>query len=276
MPNIYLEKIALTKEDTRSARVGGLKAGRKVEGKGAAVGAGVGGAVGAYGGTRWANTYLKSGPAAHQATRAMGLTPKKLKVGMGAIVGAVGALHGAALGEAVVHESADKARYKTHTKKINEGLSKSAAVTEKQVRAREDRNEGLAQLGATGGMVAGGAAGLGYVAGSGIHKGLKETGGYTAIKNSLKNAYQRKKTEKSLGKGVTLMGKGKAVALSTGSRESIARGTGNAMGKALSRKGLLGGALGAAVGSNMAYNAVRKRTDASDVDHYKKLSKKNG
>lgn len=275
MPNIYLEKIALTIEDTRSARVGGLKAGRKVERKGelvgAGIGAGIGGAVG-YG----AGRKMAKDTALHEVLAANKISPRKLKAGVAGITGVIGALHGVGFGNAAVVNSAEKAKVKEHTRLLNKSLTKSAAVTENQVRTREARNGALTGLGSLGGMVGGTGAALGAVAGRGVHKGLKDTGGYTSAKNSLRNAYQRKKTEKSLGKGVTLMGKGQAVALSTGSRESIARGTGNAMGKALSKRGLIGGIAGAIAGSSLASHAVRKRTDASDVDHYKKLSKKNG
>lgn len=276
MPNIYLEKIALTVEDTRSARVGGMKAGRKVERKGELIGAGIGAGAGAAIGVKTAHNFLKTGPAAHQAARMYGLTPRKLKVAAGTVVGALGAINGAGFGSAAVVDSAEKAKVKEHTKGINRGLAKSAAVTEHQVRQRQARNDLLAGAGGLGGAVAGTGSALAAVGVHGAHEGMRDTGGYTSIKNSLRNSYQRKKAEKSVGKGATLMGKGQAVALATNSRESIARGTGNAVGKALSRRGLVGGVLGAYAGASVAANAVRKRTDASDVGHYKKLSKRNG
>lgn len=275
MPNIYLEKIALTVEDTRSARVGGMKAGRKVERKGEAIGGAVGSGVGAALGYRFARNAMKEG-AVRGALAAHRISPRKFKAGMAGITGVIGGINGVGIGSAASAGAAEKAKTKEHTRLINKGLSKSAAVTESQVRLREGRNQALTSLGASAGAVAGAAGGLTAVAGHGIHQGLKESGGYTAAKNSMRNAYIRKKTEKSVGKGSTLMGKGQAVALSTGSRESIARGAGNGMGKALSRRGLLGGVAGIFAGAGLAGNAVRKRTDASDVDHYKKLSKRNG
>lgn len=279
MSNIYLEKIALTIEDTRSARVGGLKAGRKIERKGEAVGAGIGGVIGAGVGYHGIGKKMLRDPALIRTLAANRVTPRKLKLGIAGVSGAIGALSGVGFGNSAVVDAAQKAKNKEHTRRINQGLSKQAAVTESQVRSRQNRNDALSGLAGMGGLAAGGAGGVTAIAGKGIHNGLKETGGYTAMKNSLKNAYQqtkRKNANKSLGKGITLMGRGGEVALGTGSREEIARGTGNAMGKALRKRGLVGALAGGILGSTLASRAVNKRTDASDVNYYQKLSKRNG
>lgn len=275
MSNIYLEKIALTIEDTRAARTGGMKAGRKVDLKGSAIGAGIVGSVGAAAGYYKAHSGLKSGRSI-PLLRSTGLSPRKFKIGAAALGGAFGAIGGLGIGSSAVAESSERARIKEHTRLINKGLSKEAKVTENQVRARSQRNDAVAALAGVPGAVLGGAAGLGVVGAHGIHKGLKDSGGYTSIRNSLKNAYQRKKSEKVLGKGSTLMGKGNAVALATQSRESIAKKAGNSFGKALNRSGVVGATLGAFAGAGLAASRAVKHNDKSDVSHYKRLSTRNG
>lgn len=266
MSNVFLEKIAFSAKDTRDARESGLKAGRKVEAKGTKVGAAIGAPLGAGLGLYSARKIER----AH-------LLPKQpaLRAAMAVGMGALGALSGAGLGSAAVADHAQKTKLKEHTRKVNASLEKSAAVTQRQVEHRSARNDALAGLGGLGGMVAGGVGGTAAVGIGGIHKGLKESGGYTSAKNTAKNAYIRRKTEKTLGKGVTLAGKENSVALYGGSRKTIARETGDVLSRVMKKRGLIGALAGAAIGGTVASKAVTKRTDASDVNHYLKLSKKN-
>jgi len=116
----------------------------------------------------------------------------------------------------------------------------------------------------------------------GIHKGLKESGGYTAIKDSLKTSYARKRAnpEKKIGKG-SFLTKLEDIKPSRGvakhiDRSGIARSVGNTFGRVMARGGAATAAVGAIAGGFAASKAAKKHTDASDVSYYKKMSKRNG
>lgn len=281
MPNIYLEKIALTIEDTRAARKAGNSAESKHRLKGAGIGTAVGGSVGGGLGYHFGKKLIND-PFHGAGLRASGLSNKKLRgmlTGAGAVLGA---FHGAVAGDEISYESARKKKVDAHQKVINKALTKSAAVTKDQIEKRVDRNDGVRQLSRAGGFLAGG-VGAGAVAGGvGVHKGMKEHGGYSAAKDAMRNAYARRKSnpEKQIGKGAFLT-KLEDIKPSRGvakhiDRPDIARKVGNSFGRTMARGGLAVAAAGAVLGGFAASRAAAKSTDASDVSYYSKLSKKNG
>lgn len=281
MPNIYLEKIALTIEDTRAARKEGLSKERGLRAKGAAIGAAAVGAIGGGVGYRYANKLINH-PIHGMHLRATGVPSKKLRMSIAGISAGLGALQGAAMGEQSVYDSARDRRIRSHHRAINKALTKSAEVTRAQVEKRIDRNDAVRDAVRAGGFIAGG-VGTGAVAGAvGIHKGLKEHGGYSAAKDAMRNAYARRKSnpEKKIGEGSYLtkledIKPSRSVAKYI-DRSGIARGVGNSFGRTMAKGGLAVAAAGAVLGGFAASRAAAKKTDASDVSYYSKLSKKNG
>jgi len=281
MPNIYLEKIALTIEDTRAARKAGNSAESKHRLKGAGIGAAVLGSAGAGAGAHYGKKLIND-PVFGRGLRSTGVSNKKLR---GFVAGA-GALYGAVIGgitgEQTVYESARKKKVDAQHKVLNKALTKSAAVTKDQVKERADRNDAVRQLSRAGGFLGGGISAGAVAGGVGIHKGMREHGGYSAAKDAMRNAYARRKSnpEKKIGEGSYLT-KLEDIKPSRGvakyiDRSDIARKVGNTFGRTMARGGLAVAAAGAVAGGFAASRAAAKKTDASDVNYYSKLSKKNG
>ena len=277
MPNIYLEKIALTIEDTRAARKSGDAAERKVRLRGAGIGSATGAAV--SGGLAYHfGKKLINDPIHGHGLRSTGLSNKKLKLavtGAGAVAGAV---FGAISGDEQSYAHSRIKKVDAYHSSINKALTKSAAVTKAQVKARVDRNEALRDVSRLGGFVAG-TAGVG---GLHLHKAMKNEGGYAAAKDALRNAYHHRKSnpEKKIGKGAFLtkledIKPSRSVAKHI-DRSGIARKVGNSFGSSLSGKGLAGVAAGALLGGYAASKSMTAKNDKSDVNYYSKLSKKNG
>lgn len=277
MPNIYLEKIALTIEDTRAARKAGNSAERKHRLKGAGIGAATGGVLGGGLASHYGKKLIKD-PVFGQGLRSTGLSNKKLKgfvAGAGALAGAV---FGGISGDESSYSTSRNKKVDAYHASINKALTKSAAVTKSQVKARVDRNDAVRDVARAGGFIAG-TAGVG---GLHLHNGMKEHGGYSAAKDAIRNSYHHRKSdpEIKIGKGAFLtkledikppMGVAKHI-----DRSGIARKVGNSFGKALSNKGWAGAVAGGILGGFAASKATTNKTDKSDVSYYSKLSKKNG
>jgi hypothetical protein len=277
MPNIYLEKIALTIEDTRAARKSGDAAERKVRLKGAGIGAAVGGVTGGGLAYHFGKKMIKD-PIFGQGLRSTGLSNRKLQAAVAGAGVLTGALFGAASGDEHSYGASRKKKVDAYHARINKALTKSAAVTKTQVEARVNRNDALRDVSRVGGFVAG-TAGVG---GLHLHKAMKNGGGYAATKDAMRNAYHRRKSnpEKKIDKGSFLtkledIKPSRSVAKHI-DRSGIARKVGNSFGSSLSGKGLAGVAAGALLGSYAASKSMTAKNDKSDVNYYSKLSKKNG
>lgn len=264
MSNVYLEKIALTTEDAKKARRSGDKAFRKTEAKGTAVGATLGAGFGA---TKWYNSSVKTGLAAQLSRK--GLSSKKIR----ALHAVAGAIPGTVIGSALSQPFATDSRSKAHTKAINQHLKKSAAVTTTQVSKRNDKNDATRGLYAIGGQTAGAAIGLGTVSSVAMHRGMKEGGGYSAIRQKAKNSMAAKKHTKSLGGNASLMGPEKSVSPHIDGR-GVGKKVGTTFGRVMRRAGLLGTVAGAVGGATLAVNSANKKLDAADAKYYSNLNKK--
>lgn len=281
MPNIYLEKIALTIEDTRAARKAGNSAENKHRLKGAATGASLVGVAGAGAGYHFGKKLLND-PIYGQGLRSTGLPKGKLRAAVAGAGAVFGAAMGAISGDESSYKGARKRNVSEQRRVLNKALTKSAALSHTQVEMRVDRNDAIKELSRAGGFIGGTASGAAIVGGVGLHKGMKAHGGYTAAKDALKNAYARRKSnpEKKIGKGAFLT-KLEDIKPSRGvakhiDQSGIARKVGNSVGSAFSKKGI---AAAIATGLAGGYAAVKKATnstDKSDVNYYSKLSKKNG
>lgn len=264
MSNVYLEKIALTTEEAKKARRSGDKAFRKTETKGTATGAALGAGFGA---TKWYSSSVKTGLAAQLSRK--GMSPKKIR----ALHAVAGAIPGAVFGSALSQPFATEARSKAHTKALNQHLKKSAAVTKTQVSKRNEKNDATRGLYALGGELAGAAAGLGTVSGVAMHKGMKEGGGYSAIRQKARNAMAAKKHTKSLGGNASLMGPEKSVVPHIDGR-GVGSKVGNTFGRVMRRAAVLGTVAGAIGGATLATNSANKKLDKADATYYSNLNKK--
>lgn len=261
MSNTYLEKIALTVEEAKSARKQGEKAFRKTEAKGALVGAGLGGAA----------MFAKSKNAALVYARSSGgrIGPGKAR----AILSGVGAVAGGLAGSALSQPVAVDSKNRAHTKALNKYLSKSAAVTLSDVRKRNDSNTTTRGLYGDAGFVVGGAAGAAGVGATALHKGLRESKAYSALGQKIKNDRALKRHSKSLGGNATLMGKGNQLVPAIDGR-GIGQKAGATFGRVVRKAGLAGALGGAVIGSGLAVNHANKKLDEADAKHYSKLSAK--
>lgn len=281
MPNIYLEKIALTIEDTRAARMAGTSAENKHRLKGAATGAAIVGTAGAGVGYHFGKKMIND-PIYGHGLRSTGLGKGKLRAAVAGAGAVFGAAMGAISGDESNYKGARKRNVSEQRRILNQALTKSAALSHAQVEMRVDRNDAIRDLSRVGGAIAGTASAASVVGGVGIHKGMKENGGYAAAKDYLKNSYARRKLnpEKKIGKGAYLtkledIKPSRSVAKHI-DRSDIARKVGNSFGSAFSKKGIAAVIATGLVGGYAAGKKARNSTDRSDVNYYSKLSKKNG
>lgn len=281
MPNIYLEKIALTIEDTRAARKAGTSAENKHRLKGAATGAAIVGAAGAGAGYHFGKKLIND-PIHGQVLRSTGIGKGKLRAAVAGTGAVFGAVMGALSGDESSYKAARKRNVSEQRRVLNQALTKSAALSHAQVEMRVDRNDAIRDLSLAGGAIAGTVSAASAVGGIGFHKGMKEHGGYSAAKDALKNSYARRKSnpEKKIGKGAYLT-KLEDIKPSRGvakhiDQSGIARKVGNSFGSAFSKKGIAAVIATGLVGGYAAGKKARNSTDKSDVSYYKKLSSKNG
>lgn len=281
MSNVYLEKIALSVEDVRSARKEGEKAFKKTDAKGTAIGAGVGASGGAvYGATRMYNKAVRSGEAAKMARGIPGATPRKIRAGMAAGSAIVGLLGGAVAGSTIAQVPAQNNQLKTQTKHLNKALLKQAAITQRQVEKRNDSNSTTKDLYAAGGSFAGAGAGVGAALGYSAVR----AGALGNLKQSAKNALNgRGRSGKPLAPATvtnadgavhrakaTLVGKEGGVVPFV-DKAGVARKAGRLFGKA-GVAGLIGGSI---LGSAWGANKANKKNDAADAKYYAKIDARN-
>lgn len=291
MTNVYLEKIALSTKDIREARARGLQAETDTLQRGTSYGAGLGTLAGGIAGhivspalERSHSEMLAKVRAAagfKSTSKGLSVIPKK-KFSLGKFSGpvaAMGGLMGAGIGAAAISGKARRDRVSAHTNHINKAIEKSAAVTTSQVERRISRNDSIHGIAANAGALGGMAAGTGAVAAYGAHKGMGHHGGYGAVKDSLKNAYARRKANKEMKlsdgtyfKKLEDIKYPRAVAKYV-DKSGIARGVGTSVGSAIFKKGLAGAVTGTIVGGVGASHVISNKLDKSDVKHYLKLHK---
>lgn len=261
MSNTYLEKIALTTEEAKSARKKGESAFRKTEANFAATGAGIGGVA----------TFAKSKNAALVFAKETGgrVAPRKAR----AILSGVGAIGGALLGSALAQPAAGYSRDRAHHKELNKFLRKSAELKLRDVEKRNAKNNLTRSLYADAGALGGAAAGAATVGSVALHKGLKESKAYSALGQKIKNDRALKRHSKSLGGNATLMGKGNQLVPAIDGR-GIGQKAGATFGRVVRKAGLAGALGGAVIGSGLAVNHANKKLDEADAKHYSKLSAK--
>lgn len=265
MSNVYLEKIALSKEEATLARKSGEKAFSKTELKGTALGTGVGAAVGA---TAIYNSAKKKGIAAQISKSVRGATPRKIR----AATAVIGAVPGMVLGGALSQPFAAHSRNKEHTRVLNQYLDKEAAVTQKDVASRNDRNDTIKGLIGASTAAGGAAAGTAVVGAHAFHKGMKQEGGYQAVVDKYRNEKIRKSQTKSLGGNAQLVGKENQLVRSVNGRD-LGNKVGARVQSALRRRGVLGASIGAAALTIPAMRKTDSKLDEADAKHYSKISK---
>lgn len=275
MTNVYLEKIALSINDVRDARNKANEASSNIQSKGMGPGLLAGAAIGAVLGRRQASK-LVSG------LKSQGINERNLKNIKDKFTvegGMYGGLVGTAAGGLAMNGRARREHNKVYADRINKGLAKSAEVTPEQVSKRTDRSARIAGTSAVAGSMAGMVAGVGSVIAGPAHRAMRDNQGYGAIKDSLKNAYSRRKANKEIkvGKGsfytpLKDIKPSRAVAKYV-DKSGVARGVGNAVGMAVQKRGLIGAAVGTLVGGVGAGAIAQHAVDKSDVKYYKKLHK---
>lgn len=261
MSNTYLEKIALTTEEAKSARKKGESAFRKTEANFAATGAGIGGVA----------TFAKSKNAALVFAKETGgrVAPRKAR----AILSGVGAIGGAVLGSALAQPAAEYSRDRAHHKELNKFLRKSAELKLRDVEKRNAKNNLTRSLYADAGALGGAAAGAATVGSVALHKGLKESGAYKAIAQKARNDFQARKSTRSLGGNATLMGKENQLVHHIDGR-GIGQKAGATFGRVLRRAGAVGILGGSVLGAGAATRSANKKLDEADAKYYSKLTKK--